>query len=383
MHPTGKRNHCPSSWSHEFVKTNPPVPVEVAAKAPVFTESTGKYTIPATPGIQYYVNGTSQAAGTYDSGWGTISVTASVQDKNYKLTGTSQWSHTFVKPAPHPSVKSVATKAPAFNTSTGKYTIPAVTGVQYLVNNKVVKAGTYTASRAALTVTAKAAGGYGLTGTTSWNYDFRTKVTAAAPTFTKSTGKYTIPNRAGVQYLVNNKAVRAGTYSGGKTTVTVTAKAASSAYLFSGTSSWKYSFAPTKVTAAAPSFNAKTKKYTIPATTGVTYWVGGKTIKKGTYSGKNKNITVTATAKTGYVLSATKTWKYEFRTKVTAAKPSFSASKGTYNVPSKPGVTYYVNGKTAKKGTFKGNKKTVTITAKAKTGYVLSGTSKWSYRLQK
>ena len=66
-------------------------------------------------------------------------------------------------------------------------------------------------------------------------------------------------------------------------------------------------------------------QYTIPAKNGVTYYVGGKALKKGTYSGKNKYVTVTAKAKSGYVLSGSKTWKYEFR-------PSFKGALVDYLV---------------------------------------------------
>lgn len=61
------------------------------------------------------------------------------------------------------------------------YTIPAKTGVTYVVNGKVTKAGTYPRTDAKVEITAKAKDGYKLTGTTSWAFTFTDEPCAAAP----------------------------------------------------------------------------------------------------------------------------------------------------------------------------------------------------------
>ncbi|UNK47368.1 CAP domain-containing protein [Arthrobacter sulfonylureivorans] len=380
------------TWSHDFTPPKPPVqaPVKVTAAAPAFDAKTGRYTIPAVTGVVYEANGKTVKAGTYDGGKAKVTVTAKAA-AGYALSGTASWSHDFTpaKP-PVPAPVKVAAAAPAFDAKPGRYTIPAVTGVSYQANGKTVKAGTHAGGKAKVTVTAHPAAGYVLSGTVSWSHDFTPpkppaqapiKVTAAAPMFSRATGKYTIPTRAGVSYLVNGRTVKAGTYKGNKAKVTVTAKAAAG-HVLSGKASWSYDFAPVKATAAKPTFNAKTGKYTIPSRTGVSYLVNGKAVKAGTYKGSYKLTTVTAKAKAGYALTGTASWKHDFRRVVKASAPSFSPAANRYTIPKKTGITYLVNGKPAKAGTHKvRNGQKITVTAKAASTYRLSGKARWSRTL--
>ncbi|MBC9705810.1 MAG: CAP domain-containing protein [Enterococcus sp.] len=295
-----------TSWTHTFVKPS----VVVTPKAPTFTASTGKYVIPTTTGIQYKVNGVNVNAGTYDSGWKPVTITA-VANSGYKISGTASWPYTFTKP-----VVSVIPKAPTFNNTTGKYIIPATTGVQYKVNGTAVKSGTYDSGWKKITVTVTATTGYKISGTTSWSYAFVKPVVIVkpnAPTFNKTTGKYTIPATAGVQYKVNGVTTKAGTYNSGWKKITVTA-VANAGYQLSGTASWSYTFTKPAVVVKpkAPTFNKSTGKYVIPTTTGVQYKVNGSAVKAGTYNSGWKKITVTAVAKTGYKLSGTSSWAYTF-----------------------------------------------------------------------
>ena len=90
------------------------------------------------------------------------------------------------------------------------YTIPTTEGVQYLVDGAVVAAGTVSVGDidATVAVTAEALEGYVLEGTASWTLAFTkvpapTPVTATAPTFDDVADTYRIPQKAGVQYLVD------------------------------------------------------------------------------------------------------------------------------------------------------------------------------------
>ncbi|MET3950981.1 VCBS repeat-containing protein, partial [Arthrobacter sp. UYEF36] len=126
-------------------------------------------------------------------------------------------------------------------TAEDAYTIPATEGVDYLVADKVVPAGTYPGT-GTVTVTAKAKTGYILTpgATATWAATFKTTpnpVIPAAVVFTDKDGTaadmYTVPATTGVDYLIADKVVPAGTYPG-TGTVTVTAKARPDYVLASG-----------------------------------------------------------------------------------------------------------------------------------------------------
>ncbi len=206
------------------------------------------------------------------------------------------------------------------------------------------------------------------------------KVTATAPTFSRATGKYTIPSRTGVIYAVNGATKAKGTYSGsGKVTVTAKAKAG---YKLAGTVSWTYDFTPVKAFPAAPAFNKTTSTYTIPKKTGVVYSVGGKAVAAGTYKSGGRRIAVTAAAAPGYKLSGTSSWTGDFRKAVTPAKPAMSSTTNKYKIPAQAGVTYYVGGKAVKAGTYTAvNGKVLKFTTKASgSTYRLTGTQEWSFR---
>ncbi|MPV51041.1 hypothetical protein GCG21_13700 [Pseudactinotalea sp. HY160] len=69
----------------------------VTPVAPEFTDSDGadqdSYTVPATAGVEYLIDGNVAEAGTYP-GSGTVTITARALD-GFKVTGTSEWSFTF------------------------------------------------------------------------------------------------------------------------------------------------------------------------------------------------------------------------------------------------------------------------------------------------
>ena len=150
----------------------------VTAPAPVFTDKDGTaadtYTIPPATGVQYRVGGAERAAGTYP-GSGSVTVTAHALP-GYVLTGTASWSFTFsTATAP----VTVTPTAPTASDTADTYTIPSMTGVEYLVGGVVQSAGTKTVGDvdATVTVTARAQAGYTLTGTTSWTFTFSKRAT--------------------------------------------------------------------------------------------------------------------------------------------------------------------------------------------------------------
>lgn len=150
----------------------------VTAPAPVFTDKDGTaadtYTIPPATGVQYRVGGAERAAGTY-AGSGSVTVTAHALP-GYVLTGTAAWSFTFsTATAP----VTVTPTAPTASDTADTYTIPSMTGVEYLVGGVVQSAGTKTVGDvdATVTITARAQAGYTLTGTTSWTFTFSKRAT--------------------------------------------------------------------------------------------------------------------------------------------------------------------------------------------------------------
>ncbi|WP_454811290.1 S8 family serine peptidase [Paenarthrobacter nitroguajacolicus] len=204
---------------------------------------------------------------------------------------------------------------------------------------------------------------------------------------------FTIPEVTGVEYLIDGNVVAAGTYPGSGT-VTVAARALKKYVLAGGSAAeWTHTFkaTPFVVTPAPVVFTdvdgTKDDTYTVPATAGVEYLVGGNVVAAGTHPGSG-TITVTASAITDYVLAegATSEWVHEFKATpfvVTPAPVVFTDMHGTkddtYTVPTTAGVEYLIGGNVVAAGTYPGSG-TVTVTAKAVTDYVLAegATSEWS-----
>ncbi|MFE4838120.1 excalibur calcium-binding domain-containing protein [Arthrobacter sp. NPDC056691] len=128
--------------------------------------------------------------------------------------------------------------------------------------------------------------------------------------------------------------------------------------------------------------------YTVPATNGVDYQINGEIVAAGTYPGTGI-VTVTATAKAGYVLApnVAVSWSVTFKSTPYSVSPSavvFSDLLGTkddtYTIPNTTGADYLVGGKAVAAGTYLGTG-TVTVTAMAKTDYdIQSGAaSSWTF----
>lgn len=137
----------------------------------------------------------------------------------------------------------ITAPAPTFDDDANTYAVPAKTGVRYLVGGSVVT-GTNPVGDVSTTVTidAEALEGYSLVGTTTWTGTFTkapVEVAATAPTFDDEADTYKIPQKAGVQYLVDGVATAAKTVTVGDVdaTIVVTAEA-KEGYVLTGTATW-------------------------------------------------------------------------------------------------------------------------------------------------
>lgn len=148
---------------------------------------------------------------------------------------------------------------------------------------------------------------------------------------------------------------------------------------------------PETVVPAAPTMNdvcdTKNDTYTIPVTTGVTYYVNDETVTAGTHHTNGAaSIVVTASANEGYTLAdvATSEWIFNFTnepcavdTPVVPAAPTATnpcdVRNDTYAIPATTGVTYHVGGNAVAAGTyFSGGAASVVVTAQANEGYALA-----------
>ena len=135
--------------------------------------------------------------------------------------------------------------------------------------------------------------------------------------------------------------------------------------------------APT-ATATEPTVDTSKRTVTIPAVDGVAYAIDGFRKPAGTYN-LTTQVTVTAEADSSSWNVAPKTWKYDLRAAVTPAQPVFNASANTVAIPSKDGVTYFVDGVAKPEGTHSyAGKGTVTAKA-ASDSHKLTGTASWTF----
>jgi hypothetical protein len=135
----------------------------------------GSYTIPASPGVVYKVNGSIVTNGAYTvASPQTVTVDAYAQS-GYVLDGTTTWTHEFT--APEDCTMNVTAAPVVFHSATcdkdGTYTIPKTKGVDYMVNGSIADSGKYTVDAPALvTVLAQAQEGYTLHGVSTWTHNF-------------------------------------------------------------------------------------------------------------------------------------------------------------------------------------------------------------------
>ena len=426
---------------------------KVAAVKPTFTGKNGKandvIVIPDIAGIQYKIGSDKKAAkvaaGTYKitkisnyPGY-SADVTATLTPKEgYILTSGGKSVDSVTYTQTYSGLASVTTVAPSFSEADGSandtFTIPSKKGVVYKVGNRTLAAGTYkvadyvaySGGRATVTVTATPAEWYYFTSksATSWTATFQanSQIAPAAPSFSDKAAEgsdtYTIPSQTGVNYYVNGSYKAPGTYtlssywdytSNGNlqartATINVEARAASSNIELTGTTTWTGNYTGAKETASTqPAYEAKyvsgTPKvvFTIPNIEGVQYAIDGVNVNPGiNYATYGQTHKVTATAKSGYILTSTyNEWTVNSggggggSTVVNPVKPTFADNTGKDNdtivIPTVTGIQYKINGNTVAPGTYRvkdyaaynNGIAEITILTEALSGYQISGTYTW------
>lgn len=262
-----------------WVKCATPSPTAITPTAPSFVDQCGTandtYTIPATTGVTYRVNGTPKTAGVYPAS-GNVTITATA-NTGYILQGMAQWSARFTN-WPCVVVPAQPTKNDLCGRVDDTYTIPSTTGVKYFVNGVEKQAGTYTAPKNTLII-AVAKPGYVIDIRNDFTWLLRYTndkcpepchplvplrlvgplnraqdpdcipviVVTGTPSMTDvcemADDLYVIPSTTGVVYKVNDHEKAPGEYAG-KGTIVITAHAADSGYVIADgqTKRWTFEF---------------------------------------------------------------------------------------------------------------------------------------------
>ncbi|MDO4791374.1 MAG: cell wall-binding repeat-containing protein [Buchananella hordeovulneris] len=146
-----------------------------------------------------------------------------------------------------------------FDDASLKYTIPALEGVEYVVDGAVVAAGEVAATPGQeVTVTArpKASHDFNDDVTRSWSHKFVATITPQAVSFDDAAMTYTVPNQAGVQYKYGASVVAPGTYTAkaGETVVVEALVVDSNAYRFAegAVTNWTHTFPASPGTPTPP-----------------------------------------------------------------------------------------------------------------------------------
>ena len=196
-----------ATFTHTFSPA-PSCTTHVAPTAPTFTDDAcsgtspagASYTIPATAGVDYLVNGIKTAAGTYPATDGsTVKVTTRAQ-AGFSLTGTTSFTHTFAATPDCSAQRSRPLRRPSRRgrllgrrPDAGELHDPVEHGCR-LSRERGQDRGRNLQrdGRIELTITAQAQTGFSLTGVTSFTHTFAgtpsclTQVTAAPPSFAEA-----------------------------------------------------------------------------------------------------------------------------------------------------------------------------------------------------
>jgi hypothetical protein len=417
----------------DCAKTATPVTPSVTASS--CTENgdvvSGGITIPTTTGVIYKIGGTT-VSGFVPKPAGQYTVTP-VAAAGFTLTSSAPLVVTvpagpecFHKATPVTPTVTQSQCTGLGQSSDAFITIPSTTGVIYKIDGIVAAAGNVVKTPGTYAVTAVAAPGYTLLGTTSWSLtvnaapDCTQHVTAVTPSVTQaectglgtsSDAFLTIPATTGVVYSVDSVVTAAGNVVKTPGTYTVTA-AALPGYTLEGTASWPLTVdaAPDctqHVTPVAASVTqaectgpgTSTQPFvTIPDTAGVVYAIDGVVATAGDHAAAPGTHTVTATALEGYTLDGVMSWDLvvgdtpDCTVEVGAlAVPSVTAAAcsgetvipGTYTIGSSPGVDYLVDGAVKAPGTYDAAEgTTVHVAAVAQQGYELAANAVSSWTLQ-
>ncbi len=331
-------------------------------------------TIPTTVGVDYQIDGKTVTGDQVLADQQSITVTAVAQTGYVIADGAqTEWNFSFALPRVTPGVPTQVDD---------KVTIPTTTGVDYKVDGEIVTGEITLDDLESITVTAVAQTGYVIAdgAETSWNFTFALpRVTPTEPTQVGDT--VTVPTTVGVDYQVNGVTVTGDQVLADQQSITVTA-VAQTGYVIKddATVSWDFTFALPRVTPDVPT--QVDDKVTIPTTTGVDYKVDGQTVTGEITLADQQNITVTAVAQAGYVITdgATATWSFSFELpRVTAAAPTQSGD--TVTIPATEGVDYQIDGKTVTGDQVLTDGQSVTVTAVAQTGYVIAdgAQTEWTF----
>ncbi|NMR32491.1 FG-GAP repeat domain-containing protein, partial [Crystallibacter degradans] len=335
-------------------------------------------------------------------GSGSVTVTAKAQtDYVLEAGAAAEWTHTF-KATPYVVVPEPVVFTDEDGTGNDSYTVPETKGVDYLVGDEVVAAGTHPGS-GSVTVTAKAQTDYVLEAgaAAEWTHTFEAKSYAVTPepvAFVDVDGaesdSYTVPGVEGVEYLVNDEVVAAGTYPAAGS-ITVTARVLEGYFLAGGAATeWAHTFKATPyVVMPEPvvftdADGADNDSYTVPVGEGVEYLVDGNVVAGGTYPASGA-VKATARALADYVLSgeATVEWSHVFAAKSYEVSPvavSFIEADGTeedsYTIPAAEGVEYLVSGEVVAAGTYPASG-SITVTARVVEDYFLAedAATEWTH----
>ncbi|MEZ7898059.1 MAG: hypothetical protein QMB98_04535, partial [Flaviflexus sp.] len=351
-----------TSWSFTYDNT------AVTAVAP--TSANNVISIPVVQGVEYVVGGEVVTGNVPVEVDETVTVTARALP-GYELTAPGSWEFTYVNTV-------VEADAPTFTDNT--ITIPAVEGVEYVVDGEIVTAAVPVEIGETVTVTARAVAGYDLAedSETTWEFTYVNEVVEAeAPTFENNT--VTIPVVEGVEYLVSAEVVEGTIELEAGSTVVVTARAVAGYELTADSATeWTFDFVYTVVEAEEPAFADNT--ITIPEVDGVEYRVNGEIVTGTITVGVDATVVVVAVPVEGYALTGTTGWSFEYvDVVVDTATPT--VDDNTITIPDVQGVEYLVDGDVVTGTVPVAVDSTVTVTARAVAGYELSEDSatSWSF----
>lgn len=402
--------------SKSFSKTLDPTYLAGVVSLPDFVDGTGDSNVvvlKGAAGITWNVNGKTVEPGTHKVSEfmsapadKTALVVAWTLDDGYRLrdnTITGPWTHTFDSRIP------LSVTAPTFTDVDGpddSVAIPSFTGITWTVNGKTVEPGTYSAS-GQVVVSATPNEGYMLDNGNPAAYwgdvldptyvsEFPGNPTSVDdPGTTLDT--FTVAPANGVTWTANGKDIKDGTfnvldyvtYENGKATIVLRASAATGFHLPDTvkTTSWTLDFEENAVIAnpASPTWNGST--VTIPEQAGVAYYYNDVPVYGTIPAIKYGTMTIEARAVYGYEFAdktkkASWTHDYDQRTKVSPVAPTSLTSDSGLKItfPEIEGMTWAVDGKDVF-GTvdYPANSGKIVVQAVAKDGYVLSGTSTFTY----
>jgi hypothetical protein len=311
----------------------------------------GSITVTPVTGVVYTVDGT-PVTDSIAKGPGTYDVVATALP-GFEISGVHEWSVTIPARDCTVTIFPIApkvTQATCTGTtpSAPTYTIPDTAGVDYFVGAAATATppGTYAAAPGStLDITAKAQPGYALAAAAPSVFhlvfdaapDCSTHVTVVTPSVTQgrctgpgstASGYITIPTTAGVIYEIDGVLAVAGNHDEAPGTYLVTAVPGPGVTI-DGVASWHLVVddTPACVVEVVPATPALTNaqcvggdtfvpaSYTIPATTGIDYFVDGQLTSAGKHvAAAGTTAKVTAAAQAGYVLTAgaTDTWELVF-----------------------------------------------------------------------